>query len=272
MPIIDFHTHFFPDKVAREAIAKMEGTSDHKAFTDGTSAGLIASMDRAGIQSSVSLPVATNREKVGSINRFGAQAGNSRLFIMAALHPVSPDWRKDLEEALGLGFVGVKLHPDYQEFKPDDHALLPFFAALRDSGTLVVFHAGEDLSYRPPYGGEPARLARLLDQVPGLKMVATHMGGYRMWDEVENCLLGKPVYMDTSFSFGEISDERIRAIISRQGDDYIMFGTDSPWLDQETEVKNLLRLGLGTAVEEKIFYANAVRLIPQLAALSCGGH
>ena len=266
MRIIDFHTHFFPDKVAEKAISQMEAASGYKAYTDGTQAGLLRSMEVAGIQASVVLPVATNPEKVGSINRFSASIKHRRLLMVGALHPRAPRWQTDLEEMLELGFTAVKFHPDYQEFHPDDPELLPFFAALRDSGLLAIFHAGEDLSYQPPYNGSPSRLAWLLGQLPGIKIMATHMGGYRMWDEVENCLLGKPVYMDTPFSFGEMSDERIRSLINKHGSDYVLFGTDSPWLDQATEVKNVLRLGLGSSVEEKIFHANAVRLMPALGA------
>ena len=265
MSIIDSHTHFFPGKVAEEAIPKIEATSGCMAYTDGTQAGLIRSMEAAGIQCSVVLPVATNPEKVSSINRFSASLNDSRLHMAGALHPKADHWREQLEEVIQLGFSAVKLHPDYQEFYPDDPDLLPFFAALRDNDLLVAIHAGEDLSYKPPYGGGPARIARLIENLPGIKVFAGHMGGYRMWDEVDRCLVGKPVYMDTSFSFGEMSDERIRSMIGRHGAEYVLFGTDSPWLDQATEIKNILRLGLGSAVEEKIFYGNAVRLLPVLA-------
>jgi len=263
--VIDFHTHIFPDKVAEAAIPKMEATSGYKAYTDGTRAGLIRSMEKAGVECSVTLPVATNPDKVSSINRFGASVNDPRLHMAGALHPKAENWRKHVEEVVELGFSAVKLHPDYQEFYPDDPDLLPFFAALRDNGILVFFHAGEDLSYKAPFGGEPARIARLMENLPGIKIFAGHMGGYRMWDEVDRCLVGKPVYMDTSFSFGEISDERIRSMIGRHGAEYVLFGTDSPWLDQAAEIKNVLRLGLGSAVEEKIFYENAVRLLPALA-------
>jgi len=265
MRIIDSHTHFFPDKVAEAAIPKMEATSGYKAHTDGTRAGLIRSMEAAGIERSLALPVATNPEKVSSINRFGASVKDPRIHMAAALHPKAENWKEHVEEIVELGFSAVKLHPDYQEFHPDDPDLLPFFAALRDSDILVVFHAGEDLSYKPPYGGGPARIAWLMENLPGIKIFAAHMGGYRMWDEVDRCLVGNPVYMDTSFSFGEISDERIRSMIERHGAEYVLFGTDSPWLDQAAEIKNVLRLGLGSAVEEKIFYENAVRLLPALA-------
>ncbi|MEA1997172.1 MAG: amidohydrolase family protein [Gemmatimonadota bacterium] len=268
LKIIDSHTHFFPDKVARTAIPRMEETSGCKAYTDGTAAGLLDSMDAVGIESSVVLPVVTNPEKVSSVNRFSASAARSmrRLCIMGALHPAAAAWPGHLEELLDLGFTGVKLHPDYQEFSPDDPRLLPFFSGLRDAGLLVFFHAGEDLSYEPPCKGTPASLATLLGNLPGLRIVAAHMGGYRSWDEVDRCLVGREnVYMDTSFSFREMSDSRIRSMIERHGTDNVLFGTDSPWLDQSQEVENVLRLGLGSDVEEKVLYSNALRLIPRLA-------
>jgi len=263
--MIDFHTHIFPDKVAAEAIPKMESSSDHQAFTDGTAAGLRASMDAAGIEKSVALPVATNPGKVSSINRYGASLNQGRICMFGAFHPKAPAWREHLEEILGYGMAGIKLHPDYQGFYPDDADLLPVFAAIRDSGLIVFFHAGEDLSFRPPFRGEPARIAALLEALPGLKVLAAHMGGFRMWDQVEEHLLGKPVYMDTSFAVGYMSDQRMRGIIGRHGAEYVLFGTDSPWLDQSAEVKKVLGLGLGSAAEELIFSANALRLVTGLA-------
>ncbi|OGG01711.1 MAG: hypothetical protein A3F83_00360 [Candidatus Glassbacteria bacterium RIFCSPLOWO2_12_FULL_58_11] len=264
MRIIDFHCHFFPDELAGRAIPRMEASSGCRAFTDGTRAGLLRSMDRAGIESALVLPVATNPEKVSSVNRFSASVAEPRLVIAGALHPKSPVWAGDIKEVIALGFKAVKLHPEYQNFRADEPEYLPFFAALRDSGLLLVFHAGQDLSYNPPWGGAPSQLAWLLDQLPGIKIFASHLGGYRMWDEFERCLLGRPVYMDTSFSFGEISDERIRSLIVRHGPDKVFFGTDSPWLDQKTEVENVLRLGLGAELEEKLFNGNAIRLLPEL--------
>ena len=261
--IIDFHTHIFPDKVAAEAIPKMESTSGHKAFSDGTASGLIASMDAAGIEKSITLPVATNPEKVSSINRFGASLDGPRLCMFGAFHPKARSWREHLEEILACGMAGVKLHPDYQSFYPDDPDLLPVFAAFRDNDLLVFFHAGGDLSFKPPNRGEPARIAALLKALPGLKVMAAHMGGFQMWDEVEEHLLGKPVYLDTSFAMGYMSDQRMRAMIGRHCTEQVLFGTDSPWMDQSAEVKNLLRLGLGSAAEEQIFSANALRLIPE---------
>lgn len=262
MEIIDAHTHFFPDQVAAGAISRLEASSGEKAFHDGTLAGLLGSMDKAGIATSLVLPVATNPEKVSSLNRFSASLGQERVVMAGALHPRSLSWREELDEMLELGFRSLKLHPDYQEFYPDDPELLPFFAAVRDAGVTVIFHAGADLSYKPPYGGPPARIARLMDSLPGLRVYATHMGGFRMWDEAERCLVGREdVVLDTSFSFGYMPAERIRSIIRDHGADRVMFGSDSPWLDQSEQVAKLRRLALESETEEKILGRNARRLL-----------
>jgi hypothetical protein len=259
MGIIDAHTHFFPDAVAEKAIPKMQESSGVKPWHDGTMAGLLASMDGAGIEKSVVLQVATNPEKVSAVNRFSASVDHPGIKMTGALHPKSPDWQGDLDEMLNLGFRLLKLHPDYQGFSVGDPSLLPFFAAVRDAGAKIIFHSGQDPSYVDPFGGPPHMIAALLDKLPGLVVQAAHMGGYRMWDEVEQCLLGREnVLIDTSFSFGIMPDKRIRNMILRHGTDRVLFGTDSPWCDQTSDVVNIRGLNLGDEVEEKIFTANAM--------------
>ena len=180
--------------------------------------------------------------------------------MAGALHPLASGWPQHLEEMLSLGFGLLKLHPDYQGFSVGDPRLLPFFAAVRDAGVTIIFHAGEDPSFTAPFGGPPRMIAALLEQLPGLTAYASHMGGFKMWDEAEECLLGREeVLIDTSFSFGYLPDERIRSMILRHGADRVLFGTDSPWLDQAAEVANIRRLKLGDKAEEAIFSANAMR-------------
>ncbi|MDH4140582.1 MAG: hypothetical protein OEV43_08435, partial [Coriobacteriia bacterium] len=68
MPVIDFHTHVFPDSVARAAMPAMEANAGVKAAFDGTLSGLRSAMRRARIDVSVLQPVATRPEQVRSIN------------------------------------------------------------------------------------------------------------------------------------------------------------------------------------------------------------
>ena len=41
---VDFHTHIFPDKIAKAAISKLAAVGDSVPFTDGTLSGLKKSM------------------------------------------------------------------------------------------------------------------------------------------------------------------------------------------------------------------------------------
>ena len=58
--IIDIHTHTFPDEIAARTLEKLQHMSHTRAFTDGTVDGLKASMEAAGVDRSLVLPVATN--------------------------------------------------------------------------------------------------------------------------------------------------------------------------------------------------------------------
>ena len=71
--IIDFHTHIFPDKIATRTIEYLSERGGIPANTDGSEAGLIESMENAGIDISVSLPVVTSPKQFESINRFALE-------------------------------------------------------------------------------------------------------------------------------------------------------------------------------------------------------
>ena len=60
---IDFHTHTFPARIAAPAIKKMQASSHAAAFLDGTGPALTASLQKAGLDRAVVLPVATNPAK-----------------------------------------------------------------------------------------------------------------------------------------------------------------------------------------------------------------
>jgi len=58
-PIIDMHTHCFPDDLAPKAVPLLAGKAGITPHTDGTIAGLKQSMKAAGIHISVIQPIAT---------------------------------------------------------------------------------------------------------------------------------------------------------------------------------------------------------------------
>ena len=92
MKIIDFHTHTFPDAIAAATVGRMSEKSGLTSFSDGSEAGLTASMRASGISGSVVLPVVTNPEKTAHINDFSARMnGKNGVFHLGGLHPDTPE-------------------------------------------------------------------------------------------------------------------------------------------------------------------------------------
>ena len=279
--IIDIHTHTFPDKIAAATLDKLKHLSHTIPFTDGTAAGLAASMARAGVDRSVVMPVATSPRQVPHVNdasarmnELGAQTG---VLSFGCMHPDFDGWKEELARVRDLGLKGIKLHPQYQDTDFDDPRYLRILDRCGELGLVVLTHAGLDIGMPGKDNCAPEMVARALAQVGPVKLVLAHMGGWRQWDRVEALLPGTGVYLDTSFSLGEITplddghyrpedlplldEAAFLRMVRRFGPDRILFGTDSPWDDQETALARLRALPLEPAELEAILGGNAKRLL-----------
>ena len=110
-----------------------------------------------------------------------------------------------------------------------------------------------------------------------VRLVLAHMGGWRNWDEVEELLSQAPVYLDTSFSAGEMTplddgyytSEDLPLMGERQfvrmvrtfGAERILFGTDSPWSGQRESLTWIRDTALSADELEAILGANAQKLL-----------
>lgn len=265
--IIDFHTHIFPDKIAPATIAHLSAVGGTPAQTDGTAAGLRASMADAGIDLSVVLPVVTKPSQFDSINRFAAavNAENDRLISFGGIHPDNDSIEEKLDAIVALGLKGIKLHPDYQGVFIDDERYIRILQEALKRDLLVVIHAGIDIGLPDPVHCPPNRMAAALDRIGGdparPRIILAHVGGWQQWDEVETHLVGRPVYLDISFSLSKIPDEQLLRIIRTHGADRLLFATDSPWGSQKQDVTAFATLPLTQSEREKIQYTNASTLL-----------
>lgn len=261
--IVDIHTHAFPDELAARALTALVGNCDVPALTDGTVAGLRASMRQAGIDRSAVMPIATKPSQVRGINQWAADVNRQfeDIISFGTLHPLMEDWQAEIERLANDGIPGIKLHPDYQDFFVDDPSLSPIYRALADAGLILMMHAGVDIGLPSPVHCTPDRLANVLDTVPELTIIAAHMGGYIMWDDVEKYLVGRDVYFDTSYSMADLGRERMTALIRSHGVDKILFGTDSPWTDQAAEVAGIRGLPFSDEEIGAVLGGNAERVL-----------
>jgi predicted TIM-barrel fold metal-dependent hydrolase len=274
--IIDFHTHTFPDRVAAAAIPKMEQAGHCKAFLPGTVEGLIGSMKRAGIDRSVLLPVATNPLKVASINDLSIQKnGKEGLIWFGCIHPDQPDWKEELDRLAENGIKGIKIHPQYQGVDIDDPRYLRILSRAAELGLWTVTHAGDDIGFPGQVRACPEMILRALKRIGEIPLILAHMGGWKNWERVP-ALAEFKVYLDTAISLGEIppiddyytpeerkllGEEQFCELVRTFGADRILFGTDSPWGDQQKAAERIKTLPLTEAEKEQIFCKNAIKIL-----------
>jgi len=262
--VIDFHVHCFPDNLAPRAVTMLGDRAGIKPAIDGTVSGLRESMAAAGIDISVIQPVATKPQQVVKINDWAAEVNRNGIIAFGALHPDFQGWEREIDRVRALGLKGIKFHPDYQCFYPDEDRMFPIYESLAASGLIVLFHAGVDVGLPPPYHGTPQRLRKVADAVPDLKMVAAHMGGFECWDEVNRYVVGCDVYIDTSYSLHQLGARAFVDLIKRHGVERVLFGTDSPWTGQKQEVEAIRSLALEEWEKRAIMGDNALRLLKHI--------
>jgi uncharacterized protein len=262
MEIIDFHAHCFPDDLAPRAIERVLTTSPGaKNWTDGTMAGLRASMKSAGVTKSVVLPVATKASQVNTINRGAPLLRTPDIIPFGALHPAAENIDKEISFMKANAVKGIKLHPEFQNFNMDDPSAFPMYEALAAAGLIVVFHTGTDPGPFTNDHSLPHMLATVHREFPTLRIVAGHMGGHQVWDEVEKNLVGLPMYFETSTAPTNFSRENFVRLCRRHGIERILFGTDTPWFDQKSDREWIAACGLTDNEKELVFQKNAERLL-----------
>lgn len=266
--IIDFHTHVFPDKIAKRTIEHLSEKGGIPPFSDGSAGGLICDMEKNGIDISVTLPVLTSPAQFESVNRYAIELNllykdkKRRLISFAGIHPDCEDIEKKMKWIKESGFIGVKLHPDYQGHFINDAGYIKIVECAAELDLVVITHSGVDFGFP----GEPVRstprLAReLIKRVPHSKLVFAHMGANEMYDEVYEELAGENVYFDTAYVMRNISREKFTKILGKHGEDKILFASDSPWSDAGVDVDILRSYSDSEKTLEKILYKNAVRLL-----------
>lgn len=264
MTIIDFHTHIFPDKIARQALASLaEDSGEYVPRTDGTLKGLLASMDHAGVGTSVVANIATKPAQMLPIFDFCGHIAGSRIAPLVSVHPENSmaDVNALFLQAADAGIRGVKLHPMYQGFFIDDRRMYPLYQLIEHFGFFVVFHTGYDIAFPGNTQADVERVAVIAREFRELVIVATHVGGWRQWERA--AMLGKfeNVHTETSMTLTEMDDGEFSRLLSAFGEDRVLFGSDSPWTDQTEMVARTLKLGLPGRKLEKLLELNARALL-----------
>ncbi len=261
MKIIDFHTHAFPDSLAEIAMPRLEGEGNVKACLDGKLSSLIGSMDRAEIAKSVVSSIATKPSQFQSILDWSRSIVSERIIPFPSIHPYDPEVLERVDIIAKEGFKGIKMHPYYQDFVLDDEKLYSLYERISDRALILLAHTGFDIAFERKRIADPERVLRIAERFPDLKLVTSHFGAWEDWEQVERMLVGRPIYMDISYSFEYMDPEAARRILTSHPQGFLLFGTDSPWGDQRETLGLLRDMNLEAQRLSAILQSNAERLL-----------
>jgi uncharacterized protein len=187
---------------------------------------------------------------------------------LGTVHVGDPDPAGDMRAALRDGCAGVKVHEDVQGFELDDPRLAGALDAVAEHDGFVLVHAG-----RIPWSNEtndaPARIARVLEKHPALRIVVAHFGVPDQQRYIALAQHEPRLFLDTTMAFA--SESSMHAGVTRADVERVahqlVYGTDFPNIPYayDGDLRGLRALGLDEATLRAITTENARRLTPAFA-------
>ncbi len=259
--IIDFHTHIFPDSLAERAVEALAKRSGLQPQTNGTAKNTLELMEKAGIDASVCLNIATKPTQMRKINSFLNEIKSERLIPFGTIHPDAEGITEELEFIENSGIKGIKLHPDYQNFYADEKRMDEIYDFISQLGLILIFHSGYDIGLGCPIHCTPLMLKKIGEKFPKLTIVAAHFGGYGLWRDAAELLWKLDnVYFDTAFSLG-LDKETAEWSINKKGAEHFILGSDCPWENPQYSIEFIQSLSISEREKELILGENARQLL-----------
>lgn len=262
--IIDIHTHAFPDKIAPKIIGALTQKYKVDNIYPCTLDGLLDIMKKIQIRVSVIQIYANSPDKVRYLNEWGANISSinkGRIFCFGTIHPDMENPDEELDRIVKSELKGIKFQPTAQRFSPDERRMFKIYEKISQLKLPILFHAGEERKPIDKVYAPPKSFVQVLSSFPKLVMILAHLGGYKMWSQINALVEFKNAYFDTAAVNSELKKDTLKNMIEYIGVNRIMFGSDFPWFDYNKELLGILNLDLSKHEKAKILYQNACKII-----------
>lgn len=278
MKILDAHVHLFPDRLFLaiwDWFEKHGWPVRYKIFADE----VVRKLQKQGVERFIVLNYSHKSGMSESLNAWTHEFCKKypRLIPFGAIHPEDKNLVALLDRCFTeYRFYGLKFHSHVTGIRPDDERMFPIYEKLIEHDKVITLHAGNG----PSLAGykETTRdvsgvrfVRRVLERFPKLKVIMPHLGA----DEVDaffDLMNDFPnLWMDTTMTLAGYFPFTIPWDKIEKFSDRILYGSDFPNLPYEmtTEIKAIQNSGLPKAVQEKILFKNAVRLLDFEPATNC---
>ena len=261
--IIDFHTHVFPNKIANHAMIRLAKSTNTPYFGAATVEGLTAAMSDSGVDKAVVLNIVTKESQHENVLKFAKTIDSEQLISFGSVLPGPESALEYVWKISDEGLKGIKLHPALQRIRPDDKKYFPVYDLARALNLIMTFHVGWDPSYPNELHASPESIVKIVKNFPGLKVVAAHLGGLKMAQNVFDRVAGKAdIYMDTAYCADVwLNKQLLKDIIRKHGAERILMGSDYPWHLPSQEIAMIRALDLSKEEKDLILGGNAFRLL-----------
>jgi predicted TIM-barrel fold metal-dependent hydrolase len=266
--VIDAHVHLFPDRVLDAIYRWFEKHAWRCRYR--LRAEEVVEFQRArGVKRFCALHYSHQPEMARVLNQFVAECARAHpeILPLGTVLPGEPDARAIVREALGkLNLRGIKLHCHVQRMAPDDPRLDEIYEECQAAGRTLVIHSGRE-PRTSGYAIDPlelcgaARLERVLQRFPKLRIVVPHLGAdefeahLALLDRYEN------LWLDTTMMVADYFGSAPPAALYPARAERLLYGTDFPMLPYawDRELTRILR----AVPEDKrraMLHDNALRL------------
>lgn len=276
MRCIDFHTHFFPEKLMNALWRWFETNAwpiEYKQYADEA----VATLKSNGVNQAVSLHYPHQAGMADSLNEWAHRLGErypNFIVPFGSLHPDDAEPERILRRCFeDYGFKGLKLHCHVQKMSPDDPRMEPIYEISQALDRIVLIHCGSGPHFKENptrgYGYDvteisgAARFEKAIRKYPRLRFVVPHLGFEEM-DRFVAMLKDYPnLYLDTTMAIGGFFPNPVQREWFLENPDRILFGTDFPNIPYawDREKKALEAMTLGPDLEGKILFENAQRIL-----------
>lgn len=245
-PVIDSHTHVFPDKIAGKSRQYVSDFYNMPMYTEGTYTELKKVADsnvhnngnyKWKIVKQLICSPAVTPEQTNNINQYISSLAqiDKSIIGFGTLHIDNTEIDYIIDNIKKNELKGIKFHFDFQKFNIDNEKMITIYKEIAKAKLPVLFHMGDE---RFDFSN-PNRLVSVMDKVPDLKIIAAHMGGFGHWDTAYKLPVSENLYFDVSSSMNFISTEKLHKFIDKFGQKHFFFGSDFPMWNPYDELEKL---------------------------------
>jgi predicted TIM-barrel fold metal-dependent hydrolase len=270
MDVIDFHAHFFPERLYKAIWDWFEthGWPIKYQVQADEAARLLKAQ---GVSRYVVLNYSHKPGMSESLNAWTHEfASRHREAIpFGAIHPEEENVPGLLDRCFrDYGFKGLKFHTHVTGISPDNPKMFPVYEKVLEHDRVLLIHSGNGPSLRG-YKESTSHVSgagltrRMLERYPDLKVVIPHLGFdepdefFMMMEEFPNLRMDTTMVVAGFFPI-EIPWEKIETFSDR-----ILYGSDFPNIPYEadTEIRAILNSPLSEGAKRAILGGNAGRLL-----------